>query len=345
MRTRAPKKLLKTVAPAHPAGTIFIDDPANLEAQHSSMIEQLPQAMWVADPQGAITYCNPHWYELTGLTCDQTVEKGWTSSLHPEDRPRALANWRNLIATGVPAQAEYRFRRARDGEYRWHLVQLLSLKSGSGSVLQRVGIATDIHAQKAAELELRKREDQLNLAIEAGRFGTWDFFLDGHRFSSSYRARAMFGRPPDVEVSYQDFSGMLHPEDRDVLRKAYIRAMEPGGLSEFEISYRITRPDGAVRWIAARGKGVFSGVGSERKAVRLIGTVQDITEKKAAEQALRDSEEKFRTAFNSNPEAMTITTLAHGVYLDVNDAFLRVTGFSREDVVGRKSFHVESWVE
>jgi PAS domain S-box-containing protein len=345
MRTRAPKKLLKKVAPAHPAGTFLIDDPANLEGQHNSILEQLPQAMWVADPKGAITYCNQHWCELTGLTCDQTVEKGWISVLHREDRPRVQANWRKLITIGVSTQAECRFRRASDGEYRWHLVQLLLLKNAGGFMLQRVGIATDIHALKATELELRKREDQLNLAIEAGRFGTWDFFLDGHRFNTSYRARAMFGRPPDVELSYEEFVSMLHPEDRDVLRKAYIRAMEPGGLSEFEISYRIIRPDGAVRWIAARGKGVFSGVGSERKPERLIGTVQDITDRKTAEKALHDSEEKFRTAFHSNPEAMTITTLADGVYLDVNDAFLRVTGFSRDDVMGRKSLHVGSWVE
>jgi PAS domain S-box-containing protein len=340
MRTSAPKKLQKKVAEAHPSAPPSNVDPSRIAAQYSSIIDQLPQAMWVADPHGAITYCNQQWYELTGLTCDQTVEKGWTSILHREDRPRALANWRKLIASGVTTQAEYRFRRARDGEYRWHLVQLLSLNEE-----QRMGIAVDIHAQKSTELELRKREEQLNLAIEAGRFGTWDFFLDGNRFSSSYRARAMFGRPPDVELSYGEFVSMLHPEDRATLQQAYIRALEPGGLSDFEISYRITRPDGAVRWIAARGKGVFSGVGSERKPERLIGTVQDITDRKMAEKALRDSEEKFRTAFHANPEAMTITTLADGVYLDVNDAFLRVTGFTREDVVGRKSLHVRSWVE
>jgi PAS domain S-box-containing protein len=340
MRTSAPKKLQKKVAEAHPSAPPSRVDPPRIEAQYSSIIDQLPQAMWVADPHGAITYCNQQWYELTGLTCDQTIEKGWTSILHREDRPRALANWRKLIASGVTTQAEYRFRRARDGEYRWHLVQLLSLNEE-----QRMGIAVDIHDQKSTELELRKREEQLNLAIEAGRFGTWEFFLAGRRFSSSYRARAMFGRPPDVELSYEEFFAMLHPEDRDTLSQAYIRAMDPGRLSDFEISYRITRPDGAVRWIAARGKGVFSGVGSERKPERLIGTVQDITEKKVAEEALRESEEKFRTAFHSNPEAMTITTLADGVYLDVNDAFLRVTGFSREDVVGRKSLDVGSWVE
>ena len=63
--------------------------------------EQFPQALWVADPQGTITYANRLWREFTGLTPEQTAESGWASLIHPEDRPRALASWRKLIATGV----------------------------------------------------------------------------------------------------------------------------------------------------------------------------------------------------------------------------------------------------
>ena len=336
MRIRSPKKASGSVSPAQPVKSVSVGDPR-------SIVEQLPQAIWVADAQGNIIHCNQYWHKFSGLDLVQTAESGWFSIVHPEDRPRARASWRKLIISGTPMQGEYRFLHARDGEYRWHLVQGVSIKEGNA--IHKIGTAVDIHTQKANELELRKREDQLNLAIEAGRFGTWDFSPADRIFNTSYRARAMFGHPLDVELTYEEFVGMLHDEDRTTLRQAYSKALEPGGLSDFEISYRITRPDGAVRWIAARGKGVFSGVGSERKAERLIGTVQDITDRKTAEKALLDSEEKFRTAFHANPEAMTITTLADGVYLDVNDAFLRVTGFSREDVVGRKSFHVGSWVE
>jgi len=345
MRLRLPKKAPGRISPAQPAKSSSSGDLGSVEAQYTSIVEQLPQAMWMADAQGNINHCNQYWHKFSGLNLAQTAESGWFSILHPEDRPKARASWRKLIVGGTPFQSEYRFRRAHDGEYRWHLMQGVSIKEAKGTSVQKIGTAVDIHTQKVTELELRKREDQLNLAIEAGRFGTWDFSLDGQRFSSSYRARAMFGRPPDVELTYEEFVGMLHDKDRTTLRQAYNKALEPGGLSDFEISYRITRPDGAVRWIAARGKGVFSGVGSERKPERLIGTVQDITDRKMAENALRDSEEKFRTAFRSNPEAMTITTLADGVYLDVNDAFLRVTGFAREDVMGQKSLHVRSWVE
>ena len=341
MGTQVPKKLQNMGASPRGSEPPSSGNPGNIETANLSILEQMPQALWIANTQGTIIYSNKYWNELSGLTCAQTTESGWVSILHPEDRPTALANWRKLFATGAAMQGAYRFRRARDGEYRWHLTQIFTLKETN----EAAGIAVDIHAQKTNEMAMREREDQLSLAIEAGRFGTWDFFLTGHKFSSSYRARAMFGRPPDVELSYEDFAAMLHPEDRDLLRETYLRAMEPSGLSEFEIHYRILRPDGAVRWIAARGKGIFSGAGSLRKAVRLTGTVQDITEKKVAEEALRESEAKFRTAFRANPEAMTITTLADGVYMDVNDAFTRVTGFAREDVVGRKSLEVGSWVE
>jgi PAS domain S-box-containing protein len=92
-------------------------------------------------------------------------------------------------------------------------------------------------------------------------------------------------------------------------------------------------------------EGVLTNLLHEPHVRGIVGNYRDITEKMQAERALRESEEKFRTAFHSNPEAMTITTLADGVYLDVNDAFLRVTGFTREDVLGRKSIHVGSWVE
>lgn len=345
MSVRAPKK---SAGKPHDLSlkSVSNDDPGKLDkSTYRDVFEEFPHALWVADPRGAITYGNRRWREFTGFTAQQTAESGWVSFVHSDDRPKALANWRKLISTGVSPQGEYRFRRASDGEYRWHLIQSLSLKDATGAVVRHVGIAVDIHAQKASEIALREKDDQLKLAMEAGRLGTWEFFLDGYTFMSSYRSRALFGRPPDVELTFDEFVGMLHPDDRNVLQQAYTRAMEPSGLSEFEINYRIIRPDGSVRWIAARGKGIFSGAGSERKPERLIGTVQDITERKMAEKALHESEEKFRTAFHSNPEAMSITTLADGVYLDVNNAFLRVTGFTREDVMGRRSVDVGSWVD
>src|SRR5512140_1011160 len=217
MRLRLPKKASGRVSPVQPAKASSSGDLGSVETQYTSIVEQLPHAIWVADAQGNIIHCNQYWHKFSGLDLVQTAESGWFSILHPEDRPTARASWRKLITSGTPMQGEYRFLQARDGEYRWHLVQGVSIKEGNG--IHKIGTAVDIHTQKATELELRRREDQLNLAIEAGRFGTWAFAPAERTFNTSYRARAMFGHPLDVELTYEEFVGMLHDEDRTTLRQ------------------------------------------------------------------------------------------------------------------------------
>ena len=93
MRLRSPKKASGSVSPAQPVQSVSGGDPR-------SIVEQLPQAIWVADAQGAIIHCNQYWHKLSGLDLVQTAESGWFSILHPEDRPGALAGWRKLITSG-----------------------------------------------------------------------------------------------------------------------------------------------------------------------------------------------------------------------------------------------------
>src|SRR4029077_1978476 len=188
MRPRPPKEVLREAIHTLPAGTLVTDVPSNTsaevpgsigEAQYRSVIDELPQAVWIADPEGTVVYCNQYWCEFSGLTLTQTAENGWISILHPEDRPRALTNLRRAVATGAANRGEYRFRRASDGEYRWHTTQGVPLKDASGCVVQRVGIAVDIHSHKANETALEERDRQLHLAVEAARLGTWDYVLKG----------------------------------------------------------------------------------------------------------------------------------------------------------------------
>src|SRR5262245_16621155 len=89
-------------------------------ADYRMLIETFPQWVWIADAKGNITFCNRYWYEFSGFTAEQTRQE-WLTLLHPEDQQRARQNWDNAVATGKAYESEFRYKRAKDGKYRWHL--------------------------------------------------------------------------------------------------------------------------------------------------------------------------------------------------------------------------------
>ena len=125
-------------------------------------------------------------------------------------------------------------------------------------------------------------EDRLRLATEAADIGWWDV-EEGHgRLSWPPRVKAMFGISPDAPVSMEDFYAGLHPDDRPSVAAAYATAADPMVRGLYDVEYRtIGKEDGLLRWVAAKGRGVFDGTG---RCVRVIGTAIDITERKLAQE-------------------------------------------------------------
>lgn len=126
--------------------------------------------------------------------------------------------------------------------------------------------------------------------------------------------------------------GAVHPADKLRIQEKLATGIREG--NSISLEYRIIRPDGTVRFIHS-----LTNVVRDEKTkcpVRLIGTAQDITERKKAE-------ERFYKAFNTNPEPMTIATLSEGRFMDVNESFLRVTGHRREEIIGRTSLEIKFW--
>ncbi|WP_066775659.1 PAS domain S-box protein, partial [Sphingomonas sp. CCH5-D11] len=139
-----------------------------------------------------------------------------------------------------------------------------------------------------AEANLRASEEQLRLAIDAAEIGLWDVDeATGTRFWQP-RVKAMFGISPDQPITPEDFAAGVHPDDRDRIAAALAAAADPDRRALYDVEYRaVGKEDGVVRWIAAKGRGVFT----DGRCVRVIGTAIDITERKQTEQALRDLNE------------------------------------------------------
>ena len=141
----------------------------------------------------------------------------------------------------------------------------------------------DVTDRVEAAAELLSTKEQLRLATEAADIGWWDV-EEGHgRLFWPPRVKAMFGISPDARVSMDDFFAGLHPEDRDSVAAAYAGAADPHRRALYDVEYRtIGKEDGVLRWVAAKGRGVFDETG---RCVRVIGMAIDITERKRAQEA------------------------------------------------------------
>lgn len=141
--------------------------------------------------------------------------------------------------------------------------------------------------------ELDESEAQLRLATTAGGIGIWDFDPQTGRLQWDERCKIMFGLKPDAEITYEDsFLAGLHPDDRDRCDMAVRQAIDPSGDGQVNIEYRtIGIEDGLERWIIAKGGTIFS----DSLPTRFIGTVVDITQRKATERALAQSEAALRS--------------------------------------------------
>jgi PAS domain S-box-containing protein len=147
--------------------------------------------------------------------------------------------------------------------------------------------------RKRTEKALRRSEERLHLAAESTGLGTWDFNPVTGDLRWDERCKALFGLPPEAEVDYGLFLEGLHPEDREWVDQVVQSTLEPESRGEYDIEYRtVGIEDGVERWVAARGRALFDEAG---RAVRFIGAVLDITERKRAEEALRRVREAERS--------------------------------------------------
>jgi PAS domain S-box-containing protein len=136
------------------------------EERYRVLAEVMPQAVWMAEPDGYITYCNQHWCNYTGLAMGQIVGDGWVSTVHPEDRERVMKAWKSATVRDDDYEIEVRFQQASDGIYRWHLVRGLPLRDTNGQTVKWLGVAMDIHSRKQAEESLLEINDELEVKIQ-----------------------------------------------------------------------------------------------------------------------------------------------------------------------------------
>ncbi|WP_176559476.1 sensor histidine kinase [Rubellimicrobium roseum] len=261
-----------------------------VESSALAMLDALPEIVFVTDPGGPTVFVNAHYRGYTGLPADVLLDGGWAEVVHPEDRPATSAAWRAALAEGRPVEVEYRLRRA-DGVFRWFKGRAAPHRDGAGAIRAWVGTCTDVHDLKTAEAAAREAEAWLRLAQEASGVGTFAWTPATSEMRWSAECKAIFGLPPEAEMSDELFMSRIHPDDRALVLEAVERAFDPEGEGRYRSEYRALWPDGTVRWVDARGRVTFAPGPGARTGVRFIGTVLDITEAKRVEAGLAQAVE------------------------------------------------------
>ena len=128
------------------------------ERERDALLENVPHMVWIANASGEIVFSNRRWYEYTGLG----PEDHWKSVTHPDDIAQAESFWRHSLASGDPLIVEKRFRRASDGEYRWHLIQGVPIRDADGRIDRWYGSSIDIEDQKRAIATLAEANERIS---------------------------------------------------------------------------------------------------------------------------------------------------------------------------------------
>ena len=294
-----------------------------------TLIDSTPALIHTARPDGYLDFFNRTWMDFAGCSLEELLGWGWVSRIHPEDVDAFVRKWRESVAGGDRIEQESRVLRA-DGEYRWMIHLAAPQRDADGKVVKWFGSSIDIEDRKRAEEALRQSEAYLAEGQRLTHTGSWAFDVasDRYIYASDENAR-IFGFVPGetLPTREEDFRRML-PEDVAEVEASFQKAIREKVDTEFE--YRIVLPDGAVRHIHAVRHPVLN---SAREVVQLVGTSMDITERKHAEEAIRQREKELRDVIQAMP-SIAMTIHRDGTVEFVNQRWQEFTGMSMEDSIG-----------
>lgn len=303
------------------------------EAKFHAIANSIDQMVWSTRPDGYHDYYNERWYEYTGVPPGSTDGEEWNGVFHPDDQERAWKVWRRSLETGEPYHIEYRLRH-RSGEYRWVIGRAQCARDEDGNITRWFGTCTDIHDLKTAEEQIRRNHDTFYNVIQNNPFGVYVVDSDFRLAEVSQGSRKVF----------EGIDPLIGRDFAEILRIVWTEPFASEAIERFRHTLATGEPYSSPRTVETRGN--LDAVEAYDWRIERIdlptgrhGVVcyfYDLSERLAFEQKLQASEERYRRIFEQTSD-LILTTDLERIITDCNPSAAAAVGFSREEVIGRRT--------
>ena len=301
------------------------------EAFSETLIDAIPTPVFYKDRHGKYLGFNSAFETFFGATKEGLIGKSVFDTYSPELAEIYHRHDEELLNSGGVQIYESQWK-ASNGKLHDIIFNKAIFYDREGNTRGLIGTIIDITEIKQAEEALRESEELHKEAQRVAHIGHWELYPEIGTPVWSDEIFRIFGlKPQEGEPSFTDHETHLHPDDWPLLNKAVALANSEG--TPFDIIFRIVRPDDEIRWMHAIGT---TSKDEKGKVTKLFGTAQDITDLKRAEEALRESEEKYRTLFEDSKDAIYIAT-REGNIVSANQSFVDVFGYTKEEITEWKT--------
>ena len=296
------------------------------EDKYKQLIEYMQEGLGQIDKNSIITYVNPRMAEILGYTPEEMIGKHIFDFMDDEGKKKTQMLLKRR-KKGIKEQYEFEFLK-KDGSKVFTRLETAPMYDEDGNYNGGVAYVSDITKQKIIEDRLRESEKNLAEAQKITKIGHWVNDLFSNKQTWSKGMFNIFGiNPKEGEPSYPDeFERFFPTDDLNKVKYEINKTINGGKFCDFE--HRIIRRDGTMRDIIARIKPVKNDKG---KVVKLVGTVQDITERKKIEKELKESERKFKELVELLPETILETDQELNIKF-ANKNFFKISGYSKDDI-------------
>jgi PAS domain S-box-containing protein len=310
--------------------TVELEDPKRIIAFQAALLDAVEQAVIATDLEGRVVFWNRFAESLYGWSAEEVMGRDIIDITPALEAREHASEILAALTSGQSWSGEFELRR-KDGTTFTAQVVDSPIFDGSGNLIGVAGLSTDITERKAAEEALRASEERYRLLADQATDMISVHTPEGKYLYASPASRRLLGYEPEELIGRSAYD-FFHPADLAAIQVSHSTIIEMPVV--YTVAYRIRRKDGEYVWFETTSRTVRDPDTGEVEQITAIS--RDITERKAAEDALRHSEERFRALAHAAYEAVVIHE--QGEVLEVNPAFTRLSGYAPEEIVGRSIF-------